>query len=186
MKKEDEAFFPAIKLKFLKSQKTYPPDEDPETFFFECAACSKRTNKLGAVKGPRRKHPEYVCESCAIDEYRKSYGFQSRAAAAARRRRIFDVPYLFQELYISEYLKRRKVRFAELGEGAFEQLFVLSREAYNAIFGPDLKKYLEELDQWELELIFRNFIVNTPPFIMDGIDPHSVRSPFKLGSDDVI
>ncbi|MEK7093080.1 MAG: hypothetical protein AAB927_01205 [Patescibacteria group bacterium] len=179
--KDNEFVPPTIQLKLLKSQETYPPDEDPKTFFFECASCRKRTNKLGAMVDSHTKTPKYVCEPCAIDQFQKTYGFRSRKAAAARRRRIFDVPYLFQELYIGEYLKRKKVKFSELGEGAFEQIFILSREAYNGLFGPELKEHLEELEQWELEIIFRNFTERTPPFIMDGIDPHSVKSPFGAG-----
>ena len=182
----EEFVFPTIRLKLLKSQKTYPPDEDPETFFFECAICTERTNKLGAMKDVHLTNPKYICEPCAIDQLQKTHGFRSRTAAIARRRRIFDVPYLFQELYIGEYLKRKKIAFSELGDGAFEQIFLLSREAYNGLFGPALKRHFEELEQRELEIIFRNFTERTPSFIMDDIDPHSVKSPFDPRSQEAM
>ena len=188
MMKNKAPVFPAIRLKLLESQKTYPPDEDPETFFFDCAVCKKRTNKLGAMIRARASTVDYICEPCAIEDYRKTHKFRSRTAAAARRRRMFDVPYLFQEMYIRMYLKHKKVKFGELGDGAFEQIFVLSRDAYNGLFGPELREYLEELDQWELELVFRNFTERTPPFLFDAIDPHSVKSPFAseaIGGNDM-
>src|SRR3989338_3754879 len=87
------------------------------------------------------KNPKYICESCAIDQFQADYGFRTRSAAEARRRRIFDVPYLFQDLFIQEYLRRKKIKFIELKGGAFEQLFVLAQGSYTSLFGPELREY---------------------------------------------
>ncbi len=179
-KKAGEHKCSTIRLKLLQSQKTYPPDEDPETFVFECLTCRAQTTKLGAIKDMHTNDPKYVCEPCAIDQYKAANGFRSREAAKARRRRIFDVPYLFQDMFLQEYLKRKKIAYKDIGAGAFEQVFVLSREAYGALFGPELREYLEELEQWELEIIFRNFVEHTPRELLDGIDPYSVPSSFDV------
>lgn len=176
-KKKRQAFeltLPYINLKYFGPNEK---GEKPVQKDMQCFLCKKQGIVFGGVRDGNTPHPKFICEDCAINEFQRDGGFVTRKAAAARRRRIFDVPYLFQEILTDEYMKRKKVLFETLGEAAIEQLFSLSNEIYNSLFGKEMKFYLEEMvDQEELEIIFRNFIERTPDDLFGTIHPHSKKS----------
>ncbi|MEI7621879.1 MAG: hypothetical protein WCJ51_05090 [Candidatus Moraniibacteriota bacterium] len=119
---------------------------------FVCSICQRRRKRLGS-SNPLAKKPKMICEDCTIDEYMKDYGYKTRAAAAARRRRIFDVGYLWQDLLVDRYLaENNKKHIRELGAQETAQLFRLGVDMYNNLFDKGDKIFLEEIfDQKEIE-----------------------------------
>ena len=103
----------------------------------------------------------------------KDYGYKTRAAAAARRRRIFDVGYLLQDLLVDRYLaENSKKHIRELSEHETEQLFMLGADLYNELFDKGDKIFLEEVlseDTWVhmwIHLILLEIglsMINNPP-----------------------
>ncbi len=119
---------------------------------FVCSLCQRRKKRLGS-SNPLAKKPLIICEDCTIDGYMKDYGYKTRAAAAARRRRIFDVGYLLQDLLVDRYLaENNKKHIRELSEHETEQLFMLGAGMYNELFDKGDKIFLEEIfNQKEIE-----------------------------------
>ncbi len=102
--RKKEKILPAIKLKY------YHKGEDglgPRYPGIDCFICGRKDIVIGGAHISSSGETMYICEDCAIDHYQKKYGFKSREAAAARRRRIFDVSYLFFEMITDKYLEKR-------------------------------------------------------------------------------
>lgn len=119
---------------------------------FICDVCKKEKKRLGS-SNPTAKKPKMICEDCAIDGYMKAYGYKTRQAAAARRRRLFDVGYLFQDLVLDRYLDENniisidKLEFEEM-----QNVFMLGKDMYNMLFDKGDKIELEEIfDQKNIE-----------------------------------
>ena len=70
----------------------------------ECVWCGKKNIQFGGMIDGYSDNPKIICEDCAIDNWQKDYGFKTRKAAAAHRRRMFDVGYLFQEMVADKYM----------------------------------------------------------------------------------
>lgn len=155
-KRADEAGFdrekilPAIKLKYFSRPN---PNDRPSTPGLVCSQCGKQDIRVGAGSGIHTANLEIVCENCAIDEYQKRYGFKSNEAAAARRRRIFDVSYLLQEIITDKYLMQRDIK--DVRDLEFEMIqFIahLAGEVYNSSLSKEEKIKLEnEPDQKKIE-----------------------------------
>lgn len=148
---------PQIKLKYHQRI-----DKKAERFLpqAKCIICQKENIVIGSIVNPKSDHPEFICEDCAIDLYQEEHGFKSRKAAAARRRRIFDVAYLFEEMIIDEYLKKRNMNsIRELSEEELKKLMELAKNEYNERFSRKEKRKLEELrKQKQIEEEFRKVI----------------------------
>lgn len=119
---------------------------------FLCFVCKKQKTRLGSTNINSRP-PQLICEDCAIDQYQIHYGYKTREAAAARRRRIFDVGYLFQEILVDKYLlANNKSTINELTEEEMRKLFVLGKDLYNELFSSEGKIMLEEMfEQQDIE-----------------------------------
>jgi len=101
-----------------------------------------------------------ICENCTIEFFKKEHKFLTNEAAAARRRRMFDVLYLFQEMVIDEYLKRNKLNsFRDLNERQIEYLINFANKKYNRLFNKQDKIKLETTrEQKEIEEKFQKII----------------------------
>lgn len=119
---------------------------------FICDTCKKEKNRLGS-SNPIAKKPKMICEDCAIDGYMDSYGYKTHEAAAARRRRLFDVGYLFQDFVADRYLTENNI--SSIGKLEFEEIqavFMLGKDMYNMLFDKGDKIELEEIfDQKDIE-----------------------------------
>lgn len=137
---KSERVLPEIQLKYFKhaSEATDHSDE-------VCAWCGKKDIKIGGGLDAHTPNPKVICEDCAIDRFRQEEGFKSREAAAARRRRIFDVIYLLQELIIDDYLAFSHKTFEGLTEEESNGLLEFSQFVYNAAFTKTDKEKLEGL-----------------------------------------
>ncbi|MCX6808492.1 MAG: hypothetical protein NTW50_02390 [Candidatus Berkelbacteria bacterium] len=132
---------PQIRLKYLKhdlngKKLTYPD--------LTCSKCGKKDIPVGATLNAYSKNPTIICEDCAIDDYQKRYCFSSREAAAARRRRIFDIGYLLQEMIIDQYLKTNDIKdYGTLDIETIQFLGEISHQMYNENFSKTEKTDLE-------------------------------------------
>ncbi|MEI8230867.1 MAG: hypothetical protein WCG83_07080 [Candidatus Peregrinibacteria bacterium] len=82
-----------------------PGSADPPAILgITCGQCGAKDIHIGSVRDGYSAQPQYLCEECAITQYQLENGFPNREAAAARRRRIFDVGYLLHEMLIDWYL----------------------------------------------------------------------------------
>ena len=83
--------------------------------------CGKKNIDLGGAIDAHTDNPKFYCEDCAIDAYMKDHGFKTREAAEARRRRIFDVGYLFNEMITDKYIRQRNKKSIDdqVEEGLF-------------------------------------------------------------------
>lgn len=145
-----EIIIPQIKLKYLRHE----PDGEKLTYpDLTCSKCGKKDIPIGATLNTYTKNPTVICEDCAIDDYKKRYGFSSRKAAAARRRRMFDIGYLLQEMVIDKYLVQNDIDdYGKIDIETMQFLGDLSRQIYNENFSRDEKLELEnEPDQKIIE-----------------------------------
>lgn len=111
---------------------------------FMCHICKKPKKRLGSANMNLKK-PEMVCEDCAIDQYQKYYDYKTREAAAARRRRIFDTGYLFQDIIVDRYLfENNKFLIEELSAKEMRKIFAFGKDMYNQLFRMEDKIRLEE------------------------------------------
>lgn len=104
-------------------------------------------------------NPKFFCEDCAIKNWQKDYGFKTRTAAAAHRRRMFDVSYLFLEMWVDEYLKAKNLKDPDdLEDGMIDNLFNRAQDIYNEkiskkkkqdlwcyFYQRDIEKYLKKI-----------------------------------------
>jgi hypothetical protein len=119
---------------------------------FICDVCKKEKKRLGS-SNPTAKKPKMICEDCTIDGYMNAYGYKTRQAAAARRRRLFDIGYLFQDLVLDRYLAENNINsISELEFDEMQNVFMLGGDMYNTLFDKGDKIELEEIfDQKDIE-----------------------------------
>ncbi|KKQ18733.1 MAG: hypothetical protein US31_C0002G0078 [Berkelbacteria bacterium GW2011_GWA1_36_9] len=148
---------PTIKLKYLDKGKNVPKRPDAR-----CHFCDKTNIVIGAYLDTYTNSPKVVCEDCAIDNYQKDFGYKTREIAMARRRRMFDVTYLFFEMVLDQYLAQNKMPFIEnINEVEYDRLMNLSREVFNASLSRQEKIELEETyNQSEIEERLRELLKN--------------------------
>ena len=148
--KKQEKILPAIKLKYYRKEEN---GESPKHSDVSCFVCGKENIAIGSVLDAYSDNPKFVCEDCAIDKYQKDHKFKTREAAAARRRRMFDVGYLFNEMITDKYLQEKNLKSADdLGNSDMEKIMKTGKEAYNDLFSVTDKIKLEETEhQREIE-----------------------------------
>jgi|GEM_PF-5819451 len=138
---DPEAILPAIRLKYLKHELNNEKLTYPDMI---CSNCGKKNISIGAGFKTVSSEQFVICEDCAIDDYKTRFGFYSRQAAESRRRRIFDVGYLLQEMIIDQYLKQNKITdYEKLDIGTMEFISNISQQLYN--------ENLSKKEKWELE-----------------------------------
>ena len=101
MRKSGEKIISAIVFKYYKA----PKAEDIYAPFFKCAWCLESSNNSGGGFHDKNGKTHQICEDCAVRRYKEDYRFKTLASARARRRRIFDVGYLFNEILLDLYMK---------------------------------------------------------------------------------
>jgi hypothetical protein len=143
MKPSSEKILPEIKLKyFLRPTRE---DSSDKADAFKCHYCKEMKTLVGGGIDGHTAHPKVICEDCAIDQFQQDFSFKNREAAAARRRRIFDVGYLFQEMIFDEYLRRRDISYEALSEDQFQSVFQTGQQLFSMRFTKAQKVKLEEI-----------------------------------------
>lgn len=79
------------------------------------------------------------------------------ASAKARRRRLFDVGYLFNEMVVDKYMDLKRIKkFEDFNEGVADTIFMNAGNLYNYLFSKEDKMRIEEIeDQPKLEIELR-------------------------------
>lgn len=156
-KPNKDKILPPIKLKYhniVNEQGERPTNPD-----MTCGVCgSVGITVAGAKDIDGRTLP--VCENCAIDEYQHYYKFSSHEAAAASRRRMFDVQYLFNEILTDKYLADNHLfSVDDLSLEEMNSLLEVSSGYYNFLFSKRKKMALEQNEnQAEIEETFRKVL----------------------------
>ena len=160
--KKEKKILRQIKLKYF----TIPQNGQDN---FICFQCKKRSTKIGSGN-VRVSPPEIRCENCAIKNYAVEEGLDSFSVAASRRRRIFDISYLFQEMVIDRILKEEDKTYKNLSGEEYERAIEIASEMWNdnRVISKEEKWYIEETpSQKEIEEVFNE--------ILDGISLHRVE-----------
>lgn len=150
MSKAHEKIIPAIVLKYYKA----PEKNDTFASSFTCAWCLELSNRTGGGFYDKNGKPQQICEDCAVRRYKEEYKFKTLAGARARRRRIFDVGYLFNEIVLDMYMTSKGIKDFENCVNA-DAVFINSSQLYGQIFSKEEKIWLEETaDQQDIESEF--------------------------------
>ncbi|MBI1975852.1 MAG: hypothetical protein HYS59_02560 [Candidatus Vogelbacteria bacterium] len=134
-----EKILSKIKLKYLQAEA-----RPPRLRGAVCALCSADNILIGGIIHTAPGEEEHVCESCATERFRRVHGYLSIEAAAARRRRAFDIEFLFQEKILDSYLKETGKTIKELDRKAFRELLELARFLFHQNIPPNKRKRMEE------------------------------------------
>ncbi|MCG2701411.1 hypothetical protein L6267_04550 [Candidatus Parcubacteria bacterium] len=150
MNKRKEKVLPAIKLKYYNKGEDGEGPKNPDAV---CYFCGKKNIAVGSMLDAYSDNPKIVCEDCAIVMYQKNYKLKSKKIAAARRRRIFDVGYLFNEMITDKYLEYKNLKsIDDLEYDDMEKITEIGKEAYNDLLSKTEKIKLEETEhQWKIE-----------------------------------
>jgi len=140
MRKGSEKVIPAIVLKYYKT----PKKNDSSMPFFKCAWCLELRNRTGGGFIDNKGKTQQICETCAIWQYREDNNFKTIDAAEARRRRIFDVGYLFNESVLDIYLNKQSIANFYYCQNA-DDVFIKASQLYNDLFSKEDKIRLEDM-----------------------------------------
>lgn len=117
---------PSIKLEYFTTPTHAERAELASKSDYICAKCKKAIVVMGSFN---KFTQQSICDTCAIDDYMVYEGFKTIEAAAAHRRRLFDVGYLFTEMLIDRYLKAYGISSEdELSEAERQDVFHVSNE----------------------------------------------------------
>lgn len=130
-----------IKLKYYK----LPEKNDTTLPFFKCSWCLKKNNKSGGGFVDKKGEFKQICESCAILRYKEDYNLKTLDIARAKRRRIFDVGYLFNESVLDIYMIEKKIKRFEECDNT-DDFFIKATELYNTLLSKEDKIKLEEIE----------------------------------------
>ena len=155
---DPETPLPRLKLKYFSRPSRIPTG--PPVVKDRCIYCRSKIYAIGSVMDAYSAKPRYTCEDCAILAYQDQYGFRTKRAAAARRRRLFDAGYLFQELVMEEYATLHGLKNPKALEGEeYRAVLAFGSEAYNHYFSKEDKIRLEEIvEQDGIEEQMRLFV----------------------------
>jgi len=150
MKKQNEKILPTIKLRYYDKGEDSEGPKNPDAV---CYFCGKKNIAIGSVMDFNSDNPKFACEDCAIEMYQHDHKLKFKEAAAARRRRIFDVSYLFNEMITDKYLEEKDLKLVDdLEYEDIEKIMEIGEEAYNNLFSKAEKIKLEETeDQKKIE-----------------------------------
>ena len=140
MRKSTEKVIPDIILKYYKISKK----NDFSMPFFKCYWCLEPSNRSGGVFFDKKGKIQQICENCAISRYKDENNFKTLKAAKARRRRIFDVGYLFNETVLDLYMSEKGIKDLDACSNA-DDIFIKASELYNILFSKEDKISLEEM-----------------------------------------
>lgn len=147
MSKDKEKIISAIVLKYYKA----PEKDDISAPVFKCAWCLGLSNRTGGGFYDKKGKPQQICEDCAIRRYKEENKYRTLAAAKARRRRIFDVGYLFNEIVLDMYMTEKGIKDFENCVEA-DDIFIKASQIFSQLFSKMEKIWLEETeDQKDIE-----------------------------------
>lgn len=122
-----------------------------------CDLCGKK-GKIGALSFETISgKPLIICYGCNLEIFAEREGI-SKTEAEKRRKRMFAVGYLFNEVKMAEYLEQKmKKDFASIDEAnvVLERI----REAWNSLTTEERKSFEEKKDQ-ELRRIYKEIKVD--------------------------
>jgi hypothetical protein len=122
---------PAIKLKYFSTLSAEQRAEAARDSKLICARCGSKIAIVGSYNSISNL---YYCDICAINNYKVFEGFKTRAAAAAHRRRIFDVTYLLTEMLTDAYMRHFGVENLDaLSDHESSVINDLSTQLYNIV-----------------------------------------------------
>ncbi len=153
-----EKVLPKIRLKYYKIPKKVKGDKPSG---IKCSWCFEpNIIHLGGGYKDGKGNCHNTCECCAVRNFREEEGFKTITAARGRRRRLFDVCYLFGEIIIDKYMEIKSTKnFKDLDNA--DDIFIKAGELYNYLFSKEEKIKLEEIesqDEIENQLRKRIFI----------------------------
>lgn len=141
MRKSNEKIISAIVLKYYTS----PKKNDISSPLFTCAWCLESSNRTGGGFYDKEGKPHQICEDCAVRRYKEDNKFKTLASARARRRRIFDVGYLFNEMILDLYMREKGIaNFENCKNG--DDIFIKASQLYNSLFCKEEKIRMEETE----------------------------------------
>jgi len=141
MGKSSEKIISSIVLNYYKS----PQKDDTSIPLFKCAWCYESSNRTGGGFYDKEGKLHQICEDCAVRRYKDEYGFKTLASARARRRRIFDVGYFFNEIVLDLYMTEKGIKNFESCVNA-DDIFIKASQLYNQLFSKEDKITLEEIE----------------------------------------
>jgi hypothetical protein len=126
----------------------------------QCAWCLKKNIvNIGGGFKDEKGNMHQICEDCAVLRYKEDFGFKSSKAARFRRRRIFDVGYLFNEMILDLYMEENRIKDFQSCDNA-DNIFIRAGELFNLIFDKsDKVKFEETEDQAIIEDEFQKRLV---------------------------
>jgi len=137
--------------------KYFGPDEfgkKPTQEDLNCSECFKKNITVGSAKSRPDGELEYICEDCSILDFQKMHDFPSLEAAAAYRRRMFDVSYLFLETLLDDYLAKNAIDIDAVEEDEVDTVMTIGRSLYEELPKDVLEDitYLDDLDELKSRL----------------------------------
>mgnify|MGYP001558219816 FL=1 len=150
----------------LRYYRTPEKNDNKERSGINCAWClDKNVVNIGGGFKDEKGNFHQICENCAVLRYKDDCGFRTLSAARARRRRIFDIGYLFNELVIDQYIKANGIKdISEIKTGLEDDIFLEATKLFNYLFSKEEKVKIEEIEKQkdiEAELLKR---INTVDF----------------------
>ncbi|MEK7568631.1 MAG: hypothetical protein AAB497_00785 [Patescibacteria group bacterium] len=141
-----EKILPNIVLRYYHSPQKR---SDNKLSGITCAFClEKNIINIGGGFHDKKGKPHQICEKCAVWRYRDDNGFRTLSAAKARRRRIFDVGYIFNEMVIDRYISIKGVKnYDALPTGVADVIFIDAANLYNYLFSKEDKIRIEEIER---------------------------------------
>jgi hypothetical protein len=165
MKRISKKALTPIVLKYYK----IPEKRDCNMPFFECAWCFGISNRTGGAYFDKKGDTRQICEECAIQRFKEDNGFKTLSSAKARRRRIFDVGYLLNEIVLDIHMNERRIKRFEDCKNS-NDIFIKCSGLYNTLFSKEDKIKLEETElqeEIEAEINKRLILVDFNNFFAD-------------------
>ena len=126
-----------------------------------CDICGEK-GKIGALSSDRvTNRPLIVCYDCTLEISAERQGI-TKKEAEKRRKTMFGVGYLFNEVKMAEYLEQRgKKEFTSMKE--MNLLLERINEAWNDL-AAEVRTHFETKKDQELRQIYKGIKVNFPQF----------------------
>jgi hypothetical protein len=140
----------------------FGPDETgkkPAQEDLTCIICSTKGISVGsATIDPMSGEMKPICEDCEVVEFAKRYSYTDIQAATNRRRRIYDVHYLFVELLAKAYEKLGEFTNQDWEDQELEKLFLYAQKIWSKLPQAEIMALELNQDQNQIEQALSNLI----------------------------